>query len=150
MVYVVEELIMITVRTRKRVGMMQQQLSGVKEEAFMLGLGQNFLDFVDKYSEEGQQCADSLLYNKVAEFVKNKDYEGIENIFTGLQVFGTYDKITQLTTKYKNTRSAVGSTYNGTVFEGRPDEKTEIERIVAHTCGLCSPQGDEFVGKLLA
>ncbi|MBR5637453.1 MAG: hypothetical protein IKW81_11045 [Pseudobutyrivibrio sp.] len=140
---------MITVRTRKRVGMMQQQLGGVKEEAFMISLGQNFLDFIDKYSEEGQ-CVDSLLYGKISQLVKDRDFEGIEKVFETLQVFGTYDKVTQLTTKYKNTKSAVGSTYNGTVFEGRPDEKNEIERIVAHTCGLCSPEGDEFLGKLLA
>ena len=140
---------MITVRTRKRIGMMQQQLTGVKEEAFMLSLGQNFLDFIDKYSEEGQ-CDNSLLYDKVAELVKAKDYQGIEKVFTALQVFGTYDKVTLLTTKYKNSRSAVGNTFNGTVFEGLPDEKNELERIVAHTCGMCSSEGNEFVEKLLA
>ena len=140
---------MITVRQRKRIGMTQQQLNGVKEESFLLSLGQNFLDFVDKYSEEGQ-CEGSLLYETVAQLVKEKDYAGIEKVFTGLQVFGTYDRITELTIKYKNSRSAVGSTYNGTVYEGRPDEQKELERIISHTCGLCSPQGNEFIEKLLA
>ena len=140
---------MITVRTRKRIGMTQQQLNGVKEESFMLSLAQNFLAFIDKYGEEAQ-CEDSLLYEKVSQLVKDKDYEGIAKVFTGLQVFGTYDKITELTIKYKNSRSAVGSTYNGTVYEGRPDEQKELERIVAHTCGLCSVESNEFVEKLLA
>ena len=140
---------MITVRTRRKIGMTQQQLGGTKEEAFIVNLGQNFIDFVDKYSEKGQ-CDDSLLYDKMTEFVKNRDYENIEKLFTTIQVFGTYDKITQFTTKYKTVKSAVGNAFNGTVFEGGPDEKKELDRIVAHTCGMCSAEGDEFVEKALA
>ena len=130
---------MITVRTRRRLGMTQQQLGGTKEEAFMISLGQNFLDFIDKYGEDGQ-CDDSLLYDKMAEAVKAKDYKEIEKLFSKIQVFGTYDRITQLTTKYKNVRSAVGNAFNGTIFD----------RIVAHTCGMCTAQGNEYLEKLLA
>jgi hypothetical protein len=140
---------MITVRTRRKIGMMQQQLGGTKEEAFIISLGQNFIDFVDKYSEDGR-CEDSLLYEKMSEYVKNKDYENIEKLFSTIQVFGTYDKVTQFTTKYKTVKSAVGNAYNGTMLEGGADEKTELNRIVAHTCGMCSPKGDEFLAKLLA
>ncbi|SHI59071.1 hypothetical protein [Pseudobutyrivibrio xylanivorans] len=140
---------MITVRTRRKIGMTQQQLGGTKEEAFIISLGQNFIDFVDKYSEDGQ-CEDSLLYEKMSEYVKNKDYENIKKLFSTIQVFGTYDKVTQFTTKYKTVKSAVGNAYNGTMLEGGADEKTELDRIVAHTCGMCSPKGDEFLAKLLA
>ncbi|MDC7277978.1 hypothetical protein NXH64_00540 [Butyrivibrio fibrisolvens] len=140
---------MITVRTRRKLGMTQQQLGGFKEEAFIVSLGQNFIDFVDKYSENGQ-CEESLLYDKMNEYVKAKDYKNIEKLFSTIQVFGTYDKVTQFTTKYKTVKSAVGNAYNGTLLEGGADEKAELDRIVAHTCGMCSAQGDEFLGKLLA
>ena len=140
---------MITVRTRRKIGLMQQQYTGVKEENFMVSLGQNFLDFVDKYSEAGQ-CVDSVLYGKMSDAVKNRNYEEIEKIFSTIQVFGTYDKVTLLTTKYKNTKSAVGNAFNGTVFEGTADEQSELDRIVAHTCGMCSPQGDSMLEKMLA
>ena len=140
---------MITVRTKRKIGMMQQQLGGNKEEAFIISLGQNFLDFVNKYSEH-EGFDNSILYAKVEQLVKDKDYKGIEEVFKNIQVFGTYDKVTMLTTKYKNVKSAVGLAYNGTVLEGNVDEKEELSRIVAHTCGLCSPQGDEFVEKMLA
>ena len=140
---------MITVRTRRKIGMTQQQYGGVKEEAFMVSLGQNFLDFIDKYGQDGQ-CDDSLLYDKMKEAVKSRDYKEIEKLFASIQVFGTYDRITQLTTKYKNVKSAVGNAFNGTVFEGTPDEKTELDRIVAHTCGMCTAQGNEYIEKLLA
>lgn len=140
---------MITVRTRRKLGMAQQQLGGIKEEAFIVSLGQNFIDFIDKYSENGQ-CEESLLYDKMNEYVKAKDYKNIEKLFSTIQVFGTYDKVTQFTTKYKTVKSAVGNAYNGTLLEGGADEKAELDRIVAHTCGMCSAQGDEFLGKLLA
>lgn len=140
---------MITVRTRRKIGMTQQQLGGTKAEAFLVSLGQNFIDFVDKYSEDGQG-ADSLLYGKMKEYVKEKDTDNIQKLFSSIQVFGTYDKITQFTMKYKTVKSASGNAFNGTIFEGGPDEKAELERIVAHTCGMCSPKGDEFLGKLLA
>ena len=140
---------MITVRTRRKLGMTQQQLGGFKEEAFIVSLGQNFIDFVDKYSENGQ-CEESLLYDKMNEYVKAKDYKNIEKLFSTIQVFGTYDKVTQFTTKYKTVKSAVGNAYNGTLLEGGADEKAELDRIVAHTCGMCSAQGNEFLGKLLA
>ncbi len=140
---------MITVRTRRRIGMMQQQLGGNKEQAFVLSLGQNFLDFIDKYSEV-EDYSNSLLYTKMEELIKAEDYKGVEAVFEKLQIFGTYDKVTQFTTKYKNVSSAVGRTFNGTVFEGHVDEKAELERIVAHTCGLCSSKGNEFVEKMLA
>ncbi|SFN50680.1 hypothetical protein SAMN04487831_101469 [Pseudobutyrivibrio sp. UC1225] len=140
---------MITVRTRKKIGMTQQQLGGTKEEAFVVDLAQNFIDFVKKYSED-YQYESSLLYGKMSEYVKAKDSENIQKLFSTIQVFGTYDKITQFTTKYKTVKSASGNAFNGTVFEGGPDEKAELERIVAHTCGMCSEKGDEFLGKLLA
>ncbi|SCZ79341.1 hypothetical protein [Pseudobutyrivibrio xylanivorans] len=140
---------MITVRTRRKLGMTQQQLGGFKEEAFIVSLGQNFIDFVDKYSEKGQ-CEESLLYDKMNEYVKAKDYKNIEKLFSTIQVFGTYDKVTQFTTKYKTVKSSIGHAYNGTLLEGGAEEKAELDRIVAHTCGMCSAQGDEFLGKLLA
>ncbi len=140
---------MITVRTKRKIGMTQQQLGGTKEEAFLIGLAQNVLDFIDKYSDN-HDYEDSLLYSKLSALVKEKDYAGIDKILSTLQIFGSYDKISQITIKYKNSTSAVGRTYNGTVFEGRPDEKKELERIVAHTCALCSSEGSEYLGKLLA
>ena len=140
---------MITVRTRRKIGMTQQQLGGSKEDAFIVDLGQNFINFVDKYSEDNQY-EDSLLYDKMNEYVKAKDTDNIQKLFATIQVFGTYDKITQFTTKYKTVKSASGNAYNGTIFEGGPDEKTELERIVSHTCGMCSAKGDEFIGKLFA
>ena len=140
---------MITVRTRRKIGMMQQQLSGAKEEDFLLTLGQNFLEFIHRYGTDNSY-ADSLICTKIAEYVKDKNYAAISDLFAGLQVFGTYDKYTQLTTKYKIVSSAVGRNFNGTVFEGRPDEQSELNRIIAHTCGMCTEQGTEFVEKLLA
>ena len=139
---------MITVRTRRKIGMIQQQLGGNKEEAFIVDLGQNFLSFVEMHSEG--DINDSILYNKMTEAVKARDYKAIEKMFSTIQVFGTYDKISRITTKYKNVSSAVGNSFNGTVFEGHADEKAELERIVAHTCGMCSPKGNEFLEKLLA
>ncbi len=140
---------MITVRTKKRIGMGQIQLAGHQEENFVINLGQSLLDFVEKYSEE-EDYESSILYGTVGELVQNKDTDGIKKLFKNIQVFGTYDKVTGMTTKYKNISTACGLTYNGTVFEGRPDEKTELDRIVSHTCAMCSKQGDEFIGKLLA
>ena len=140
---------MITVRTKKKIGMGQMQLTGRQEENFVVSLGQDLLDFVEKYSEV-EDYESSLLYATVDTYVKNKDVDGIKKLFKGLQLFGTYDKNTGFTTKYKNISTACGLTYNGTVYEGRPDEQSELERIVAHTCTMCSKQGDEFVEKLLA
>lgn len=140
---------MITVRTKKKIGMGQMQLTGRQEENFVVSLGQDLLDFVEKYSEV-EDYESSLLYATVDTYVKNKDVDGIKKLFKGLQLFGTYDKNTGFTTKYKNISTACGLTYNGTVYEGRPDEQSELERIVAHTCAMCSKQGDEFVEKLLA
>ena len=141
---------MITVRTRKKVGgMTQQQLAGVQEERFIACMAQNFLDFVDKYGEDCHR-EDSILYDKVSQLLNDKDYNGLEKVFSTVQVFGTYDKITQNIIKYKNSRSAVGNTYNGTVIEGGPDEQSELNRIVAHTCTMCSPEGNAFLEKLLA
>lgn len=140
---------MITVRTRRKVGMSQQQLNGAKEEEFILGLGQNFLDFIEKYSAEGQ-CSDSILLDRMTEAVKDKNLTEITRLFSVIQVFGTYDKVTMVTTKYKNVKSAVGNAFNGTVYEGKPDEQSEIQRIVAHTCAICSPQGNDILEKLLA
>ncbi len=140
---------MITVRTRRKIGMTQQQYNGTKEANFILGLGQNFLDFIDKYSLT-DKCENSFLYGKMSKAVDDKDYEEIERIFSTVQVFGTYDDVTMLTTKYKSVKSAVGNALNGTVYEGRADEQSEIERIVNHTCGLCSPKGNEMLEKMLA
>ncbi|MBQ7147981.1 MAG: hypothetical protein IJR96_04445 [Pseudobutyrivibrio sp.] len=140
---------MITVRTRRKIGMTQQQYNGTKEANFILGLGRNFLDFIDKYSLT-DKCENSFLYGKMSKAVDDKDYEEIERIFSTVQVFGTYDDVTMLTTKYKSVKSAVGNALNGTVYEGRADEQSEIERIVNHTCGLCSPQGNEMLEKMLA
>lgn len=140
---------MITVRKKRKLGMTTQQLAGIKKEAFLVDLGKNFLDFVEKYSKE-DNFNDSLLYEKMAEAVKAKDYKSIEKMFSIIQVFGTYDRIAQTTVKYKNLQSAVGNAFNGTVFEGHADEKNELDRIIAHTCGMCSPKGDEFLEKILA
>ena len=140
---------MITVRTRRKLGMGQLQLHGAQEEGFIITLGQNFLDFVDKYSEF-ENYDSSTLYIKMKEFVDNKDVEGIKDLFQSLQVFGTYDKVTDLTTKYKNISTACGLTFNGTVYEGRADEQKELDRIVSHTCTLCSVEGEEYVEKLFA
>ncbi|MCR4568064.1 MAG: hypothetical protein K5769_08425 [Pseudobutyrivibrio sp.] len=140
---------MITVRTRRKLGTTQQQLGGNKESVFIVSLGQNFLDFIDKYAPS-EDYESSLLYSRVEQLVEDKDYKGLEQIFIKLKVFGTYDKITTRITKYKNISTAVGLTYNGTVFEGLSDEKAELEKIVAKTCSLCGPEGDEFFEKNLA
>ncbi len=140
---------MITVRTKRKIGMAQQVLSGGQEESFVLGLGQNFLDFVDKYSND-EAHEESLLYTKMKGLVGDKDYDGIKSLLSSIQVFGTYDKYNERTIKYKNIVTACGNTYNGTVYVGTADEQSEIERIVAHTCGMCSPAANEMVGKLLA
>ena len=65
---------MITVRTRRKIGMTQQQYNGTKEANFILGLGQNFLDFIDKYSLT-DKCENSFLYGKMSKAVYDKDYE---------------------------------------------------------------------------
>ncbi|MCR5415583.1 MAG: hypothetical protein K6E79_02160 [Pseudobutyrivibrio sp.] len=133
---------MITVRTKRKIGMQQQQLGGHKEEAFVISLGQNFLNFIEKYSEE-KSYEDTALYNKVADLVKEKDYKSIEKVFKGLQLFGTYDEVTKMTTKYKNISTACGLTYNGTVLEGHADQKVELDKIVAHTFSLFSEEDEE-------
>lgn len=145
----IDELIMITVRTRKKIGMLQQQLAGVKEQNFIVALGQNFLNFVEKHSVDGQHN-DSILYSRMTKAVKNEDYLEIEKLFSKIELFGTYDNVTLLTTKYKNVKTAVGNAFNGTVYEGRPDEQGEIQKIAKHTCAFCSPEGDEVLKKLLA
>ncbi len=139
---------MITVRTRRKLGMLQHQIGGNKEAAFVINLGQNFLDFVDKYSED-DGANESLLYTRVSELVEAKDYKGLERVFRTIQVFGTYDRVSMRTIKYKNVHSAVGLTYNGTVFEGLVEEKEELSRIVAHTCRLCTKEGDDFLINML-
>ncbi len=140
---------MITVRTRRTIGMMQQQFAGVKEQNFIIALGQNFLNFVEKHSVD-EHHSESILYSRMAKAVKNEDYLEIERLFSKIELFGTYDNVTLLTTKYKNVRSAVGNAFNGTVYEGRPDEQSEIQKIANHTCAFCSPEGDEVLKKLLA
>lgn len=140
---------MITVRIRKKMGMTQQQFAGIKEQNFVMELGQNFLNFVEKHSTEDQHT-ESILYARMSKAVKNEDYLEIERLFSVIQVFGTYNKETQIITKFKNITSAVGNAFNGTVYEGRPDEKNEIDRIVSHTCAICSPAGNEILKKLLA
>ena len=140
---------MITVRTRRKLGIVQEQLGGDKESLFIVNLGQNLLDFIDRYAQN-EDYEYSLLYSKVGQLVEDKDYKGLEKIFMTLQVFGTYDKITTRITKYKNISTAVGLTYNGTVFEGFADEKIELEKIVAKTCSMCSPEGDKLFEKHLA
>ena len=141
---------MITVRTRRKIGMSQQILTGRQEESFVLGLGQNLLEFINKYSEEDDDYESSRLYATVDQLVKDKDVEGLKKVLSSIQIFGTYDKVSQLTTKYKNISTACGLTYNGTIYEGTSDEKTELERIITHTCTLCSSEGDEFMDKILA
>ncbi len=140
---------MITVRTRRKLGIVQEQLGGDKESLFIVNLGQNLLDFIDKYAQT-EDYESSVLYSKVGQMVEDKDYKGLEDVFMTLQVFGTYDRITTRITKYKNISTAVGLTYNGTVFEGFSDEKADLEKIVAHTCGLCGPKGDEMLADKLA
>ena len=140
---------MITVRTRRKIGMTQQQYAGIKEEKFIISLGQNFLNFVEKHSTDNQHI-ESILYARMTKAVNNRDYLEIERLFSKIQIFGTYDDVTQLTPKYKNVRSAVGNAFNGTVYEGRPDEQHEIERIVSHTCAICSTEGNEMLKQLLA
>ena len=140
---------MITVRTRRKIGMSQQVLTGRQEEGFVIGLGQNLLDFVNKYSDKDDYEA-SRLYATVEELVKAKDADGLKNLLSSIQVFGTYDKVTNLTTKYKNISTACGLTYNGTVYDGSADEKSELDRIISHTCTMCSSEGDEFMEKILA
>ena len=140
---------MITVRTKRRIGMAQQVLSGSQEENFIISLGQNFLEFFNKYCTQ-DNYEESRIYSTVEQLVKDRDAEGIKKVFSSLQIFGTYDNVTQLTTKYKNISTACGLTYNGTVYEGRTDEQTELERIISHTCAMSTPEGDEFIGKLLA
>ncbi|SDB06090.1 hypothetical protein SAMN02910298_00158 [Pseudobutyrivibrio sp. YE44] len=140
---------MITIRTRRKLGMLQHQIGGNKEASFVISLGQNFLDFVDKYSED-EYSTNSVLYKKIEELVEAKDYKALEHIFKTIQVFGTYDRVSMKTIKYKNVKSAVGLTYNGTVFEGFDEEKDELSRIVAHTCKLCSAVGDEYMENMLS
>ena len=140
---------MITVRTRRKIGMSQQVLTGRQEEGFVIGLGQNLLDFVNKYSDKDDYEA-SRLYATVEELVKAKDADGLKDLLSSIQVFGTYDKVTNLTTKYKNISTACGLTYNGTVYDGSADEKSELDRIISHTCTMCSSEGDEFMEKILA
>lgn len=140
---------MITVRTRNKMGMMQQQFAGAKEQNFIIELGQNFLNFVEKHSSE-EQHHESILFARMSKAVKNQDYLEIERLFSKIVLFGTYDNETKLTTKYKNVTSAVGNAFNGTVYEGRPDEQSEIQKIATHTCTFCSPEGDEVLRKLLA
>lgn len=140
---------MITVRTRRKIGMSQQVLTGRQEVEFVIGLGQNLLDFVNKYSDKDDYEA-SRLYATVEELVKAKDADGLKDLLSSIQVFGTYDKVTNLTTKYKNISTACGLTYNGTVYDGSADEKSELDRIISHTCTMCSSEGDEFMEKILA
>ena len=140
---------MITVRTRRKLGTVQEQLGGDKESLFIVNLGQNLLDFIDRYAET-EDYESSLLYSKVGQMVEEKDYKGLEQVFINLKVFGTYDKITTRITKYKNISTAVGLTYNGTVFESLSDERAEIAKIAAQTCAMCSPEGDEILADKLA
>ncbi|WP_294239371.1 hypothetical protein [Pseudobutyrivibrio sp.] len=140
---------MITVRTRRKSFMTQEQFAGRREAEFILSLGRNFLAFVDRYSDSEDYEA-SKLYSTVENLVKENDVEGIRKVLASIQVFGTYDKVAKITTKYKNIITAVGPTYNGTVYYENPDEKNELDRIISHTCSLCSPDGDEQLGNLLA
>ena len=140
---------MITVRTRRKSFMTQEQFAGRRETEFILSLGRNFLAFVDRYSDSEDYEA-SKLYSTVENLVKENDVEGIRKVLASIQVFGTYDKVAKITTKYKNIITAVGPTYNGTVYYENPDEKNELDRIISHTCSLCSPDGDEQLGNLLA
>lgn len=140
---------MITVRTRRKSFMTQEQFAGKREAEFILSLGRNFLAFVDRYSDSEDYEA-SKLYSTVENLVKENDVEGIRKVLASIQVFGTYDKVAKITTKYKNIITAVGPTYNGTVYYENPDEKNELDRIISHTCSLCSPDGDEQLGNLLA
>jgi hypothetical protein len=129
--------------------MTQEQFAGRREAEFILSLGRNFLAFVDRYSDSEDYEA-SKLYSTVENLVKENDVEGIRKVLASIQVFGTYDKVAKITTKYKNIITAVGPTYNGTVYYENPDEKNELDRIISHTCSLCSPDGDEQLGNLLA
>lgn len=140
---------MITVRTRRKSFMTQEQLAGRHEAEFILSLGKNFLAFVDRYSDS-DDYETSALYSTIENLVKENDVEGIRKILASIQVFGTYDKVSKITTKYKNITTAVGLTYNGTVYFENPDEKNELEQIITRTCSLCSPDGDEQLGNLLA